>query len=104
MSIGKYGKTVQELRANQTQEVPKHSNKKNTKRWCKGVVGREHHLIWVKSRRHFSTTMVLLCDVCKKELDYCWWSKWSQKPCKCGFHTEAQLQSDRDHLNHLQKK
>ena len=29
-------------------EIPRlPQNKKNTKKWCKGVVGREHQLVWV---------------------------------------------------------
>lgn len=66
-------------------QIPKHRNKKGTKKWCKGKVGRPHKASWVKSERTFASWMHLVCAVCKKELDYC--TNWFKKDqCKCGFH------------------
>jgi hypothetical protein len=71
------------------------SGKKDTKRWCRGKVGREHEKKWVKNSRfdHYATTRVksvgwwtLTCSVCRKEFDYC--TDWigTKNRCKCGQH------------------
>ena len=53
--------------------------KKNTRRWCKGVVGREHQPQWVRHEYEFSTggTRKIIwlwnekvCQVCSKRLEY----------------------------------
>lgn len=63
-------------------------NKKNTKKWCKGVRGREHVPECVcygkfKHASYLNDWKLLVCKVCKKELDYytpCFWGKNPQKP------------------------
>ena len=56
-------------------EVPRPGNNKDTKRWCKGVVGREHHGKWVEWLHIGVTTGTrkvlyerLKCTVCGKHL------------------------------------
>lgn len=48
--------------------------KKDTKRWCRGVVGREHKLNWVPHpgvNPKFGAK-VLLCKACGKHMEYFW--------------------------------
>jgi hypothetical protein len=54
---------------------PPQRRKKNTRRWCKGIEGREHQLevveidsAWTKGRAHF----VDRCKVCGKHVDDFW--------------------------------
>jgi hypothetical protein len=51
-------------------EVTRHVGKrrKSTKRWCRGVKGREHQPV-VEQRRWYDLT---LCSVCHKHLSYSW--------------------------------
>lgn len=57
---------------------PPSSSSKNTKRWCRGVVGREHQSKWVSYNEANRTTFapanwkILQCEVCRKQLDYHW--------------------------------
>lgn len=53
-------------------EVPKHRRSKDTKRWCKGIVGREH--VWTfeewrhsRSFRYAAPLTVELCKNCRRE-------------------------------------
>ena len=67
------------------------AGKKNTRKWCKGKVGREHKLEWEKSSWGFSSTYVHICTVCGKHLDYCFESFWrfgKDKKCICGNHKD----------------
>jgi hypothetical protein len=70
-------------------EVPKHGNKKkNTKKWCKGKVGKEHDMeIGVIARSYSSLSGAFVVDKCKgcgKEMNWRWnpakpkpsWWKW----------------------------
>jgi ribosomal protein S25 len=59
-------------------EVPKHSSKKNTKKWCRGKVGVEHKLECKKYNdvknmsiiaQYYINARILICTVCGKELD-----------------------------------
>lgn len=53
--------------------------KKNTKRWCKGKVGREHkpECIIPNGRTPSDDTRVLACMACGKELERYWtWKVW----------------------------
>jgi hypothetical protein len=52
-----------ERHTHEGQEVPTHNKKKNTKRWCKGKVGREHKFELVQQR--FWT--LHKCSVCGKQ-------------------------------------
>lgn len=51
-------------------EAPKHRNRKDTKRWCRGVVGREHEWIfqeWRKFSRGGDPPMTeRVCSACHK--------------------------------------
>jgi hypothetical protein len=47
-------------------EVPRSRAKKDTKRWCKGKIGREHKPSCV-ARKYF---YVLECSVCGKHIDW----------------------------------
>lgn len=54
-------------------------SKRNTKRWCRGKVGREHKPRCVdysdlKNVTWGSKWKVLLCDECGKQLDH-WWPR-----------------------------
>jgi hypothetical protein len=53
-------------------EIPKGSKrKKNTKKWCKGIEGREHKVIhWVEKNRWGS--YVDKCENCGKEMKHYW--------------------------------
>lgn len=73
-------------------------NKKDTKRWCRGVPGREHRKEWVLDQRYqcfpyrdmrwFSYR----CTVCEKEFDYCYASgRIFSKVCKCGNHSPEEM-------------
>jgi hypothetical protein len=62
-------------------------SKRNTKKWCRGVVGREHTPVAttyneLKRATHGTGWHVLICSTCKKELDNYWPSSWflSDKP------------------------
>lgn len=48
-------------------QVPKHRGSKDTKRWCKGVPGREHVWIWEewKHSRSFNYDPCVSIAVCK---------------------------------------
>lgn len=56
-------------------EVPKHRSKKNTKRWCKGIIGREHkyrYVEWLGSFKtifpgHTQVYSVEECENCRKQ-------------------------------------
>lgn len=50
-------------------EVGKHRSKKDTKRWCKGKVGREHQLEWVGKDDGFRVEIIKICVNCKKEFE-----------------------------------
>ena len=76
------------------------TNKKDTRRWCKGVVGREHVKEWksfadiphadriVNGEHVFNDWFELVCTVCGKEFDCCYFTEWRRKrfTCKCGKH------------------
>jgi hypothetical protein len=70
---------------------PKRQSKKNTKRWCRGKVGREHRMEWIHDKKHDwgqarppeSGWWTYRCAECLKHFDYCW--PIAQK-CKCGQH------------------
>lgn len=64
--------------------APGRSNK-DTKRWCRGKVGREHkpecvdYNKWKNQASNFATGWkVLLCSECGKELDYYWPAPWGK--------------------------
>ena len=66
----------------------KQPGKKDTKRWCKGKVGREHVKEWqVRHEFYLHDLQYLLCINCGKVFDY-------RYPCtecgefKCGGHRE----------------
>lgn len=51
-----------------TSEVPRHrGKKKDTKKWCKGKVGREHQISTVEK---WDWCLVDKCMVCGKELNF----------------------------------
>lgn len=73
--------------------------KKDTKRWCKGKVGREHNLEWIDwpnecytnwmKVRNIERCKVRACTVCNKQFEICFNSVWSGKQdCICGLHTK----------------
>lgn len=60
-------------------EETKHQSKKDTKKWCKGKVGREHDSVCVRDAGNFAgPSYTLLCKVCKKKLDWWWNSRWAK--------------------------
>jgi len=76
------------------QQVARHGAKKNTKRWCRGRVGKEHKTEWrnwqaLREHRedrpqdgHF---FVLICTTCKREVDTCF--AWVGGRCKNKNHS-----------------
>ena len=85
-------------------EEPKpRSNKKDTKHWCRGKVGRTHKLEWINwPNEHYSKwhadrgvehCKVRACTVCGKQFEICWNSSWMRKQeCICGLHKKTNLQ------------
>lgn len=57
---------------------PPPGNKKDTKKWCRGVIGREHTPQCVSFAEHRRAPWarphwrILICSECKKELDRYW--------------------------------
>ena len=45
--------------------------RKNTRKWCKGVVGREHSFV-VTSVGRFGNHLIDKCEVCGKETSHRW--------------------------------
>lgn len=53
------------------------ARKKNTKRWCRGVVGRPHKPEWQKAQWAWLRSRELVCTVCSKRLDWSRnWEDW----------------------------
>ena len=75
-------KEMKKRKTYQEEEIPPHRAKKNTKKWCKGVVGRLHDPVWGKSRRHHWHEASLTCRICEKELGYIfrWWPLNQKRP------------------------
>lgn len=63
-------------------ETPKHRSKKNTRRWCKGKVGREHIPVWIKNNKYAmikdAEWLDYVCQDCKKVLDSWFSISWMQ--------------------------
>jgi hypothetical protein len=77
------------LRARPQPEEPKRSNHKDTKKWCKGVKGREHDYKWGLSNKFPANWdwYDLACTKCGKHKSYCTKTFFGIKDkCKCGFH------------------
>lgn len=55
------------------------SKRKDTKRWCKGKVGREHTVVVRDAtdlgKRRFRMQLIRCCATCGKELET-WWAPW----------------------------
>ena len=67
-------------------DIPKRGSRKDTRRWCRGKVGREHRYEWVESHRWASGNSGwkdLKCVECGRLKDFC--SGWLSG-CKCGAH------------------
>lgn len=58
---------------------PQGGSRKNTKRWCRGVVGREHVPVCIADNR-FKDWRILACKQCKRHLDRWWPSPWRVDP------------------------
>lgn len=59
----------------------KHPGKKNTKKWCKGRVGREHVVktvpmaevwTWISPTSQWNWGTIDICTVCKKQIKHNW--------------------------------
>ncbi len=57
------------MRAPIEQEVPKHRNKKDTKKWCMGKLGVEHVPVVFKTKGIHSYRTDLCCKECGKVLE-----------------------------------
>lgn len=62
-------------------------SRKDTKRWCRGVVGREHKPVCVSYNelKHSDASYpkewrVLVCETCRREMDYYWPSPFHLEP------------------------
>lgn len=64
-----------------------HRSRKDTKRWCKGKVGREHAYRWILSPIRFGTQPPSwweeLCETCGRKARWC---TRGFKECICGHH------------------
>lgn len=64
-------------------EINRHmgNRKKNTKKWCKGKVGKKHT---VEGHRMERYCHVDFCTVCRKDMKHYWkgWN-WSNGPFRC---------------------
>ena len=75
-------------------QVPGHRAKKDTKRWCRGKVGREHEGEWKGYDEVNNTTpsnasrhrnlRYLVCKRCQRHIDYC--CSWFGTRCKNAKH------------------
>ena len=58
------------------------AKRKDTKRWCKGKVGREHELLvrhsTEMSKHRFSRSLIRFCAKCGKEVAH--WYDWQSGP------------------------
>lgn len=66
-------------------EINRHTGnrKKNTKKWCKGKVGKQHIPVHLKVDLWHHVT---LCQTCSKQLEYFWlrsFRNWSGGPNAC---------------------
>lgn len=61
-------------------------NSRDTKRWCKGVEGREHQKQWIPSHK-LRDWYDLKCTACEKQFDYCS-GFFKTDRCKCGHHKQ----------------
>lgn len=43
---------------NNDDEIPKHRSKKNTKKWCKGKVGKLHQFMWKNDKDFYSIKLL----------------------------------------------
>lgn len=64
---------------------PPGGSNKDTKRWCRGKVGREHKPVCIdyndiKKVNYFKGWKVLVCEVCQKQLDHYWPSPFRKEP------------------------
>jgi len=56
---------------------PIKKKKKNTKKWCKGIEGRQHNLVyreWIKAKswKRGDSLMEVACENCDKSFDIDW--------------------------------
>lgn len=76
--------------ARQTKDEPniKHPGKKNTKRWCKGKVGREHTLVTrpIQMGGNLSWGDEDYCKVCSKVVVQRWKFTWSSYQTRSAPH------------------
>lgn len=77
------GRVVREITKGPPEGPAPHRSKKDTKRWCRGVVGREHIWIYDEWRRmrefaqkHSIVYSVEVCRVCRKEGRHVWPTLW----------------------------
>lgn len=73
------------LRQAKVEIRPPSGSSKDTKRWCRGVVGREHQPQCVDWAKHTRSTLkvewrVLVCTACKKQLAYYFPSPFRKTP------------------------
>lgn len=64
---------------------PPSRSRRNTRRWCRGVEGREHKPVCVdydelKGVAWRTGSKVLMCEVCQKQLAFYWVTKWRKQP------------------------
>lgn len=65
----------------QDDEVPRHRSRKNTRRWCKGVPGREHTPVCKRAKHSWAVRMnwfQYTCTKCGKVLAEWYNIKWLQ--------------------------
>lgn len=80
-----------------SQTTRQKGNRKDTKRWCKGVPGREHIKEWImrpdtllpSGNKIAYGSYIFTCTICGREFDYCWpvfIGFTTKRVCKCGHH------------------
>jgi hypothetical protein len=63
-------------------DPPRRSSKKNTRRWCRGKVGREHVRRWT-IKPGIITYNIEACSECDREFRYCF-GPLQRGGCICG--------------------
>lgn len=86
---GLLNRDARATKAPEDEELAHKARKKNTKRWCKGHVGREHQIVWIRyntvhnNNRLPDNWLIQRCKVCKRTFEYC---RSQMGKSKCQIH------------------
>ena len=87
-------KVYEDVKKDTPQEHLPVAGKKNTRKWCKGKVGRKHVKHWQPTKRYLrANVMEEVCSVCSKTFRICFppfrYYSDSKYECICGCHTRS---------------